>query len=93
MSEATEEPEITTMGTKGQVVIPKSLRDHLGISPKTKFVVYGEGDIILLKRMAVPDVRKEFEEIFEAADRKRLGLTQKDVAKKVASRRRRRRRK
>jgi antitoxin PrlF len=93
MSEVAEEPEITTMGTKGQVVIPKSLRDHLGILPKTKFVVYGEGDVIMLKRMAVPDVRKEFEEILEAVDRKRLGLTQIDVAKEVASRRRRRRRK
>ncbi len=34
-----EEPEITTMSEKGQVVIPQSIRNELGIKPKTKLLV------------------------------------------------------
>lgn len=85
-------PEITTMGEKGQVVIPKRLRDDLGISPKTKFIVVGMGDTILLKRLRLPDVAQEFEELFARMDRKGLALTETDVGKEVAAHRKKRRR-
>lgn len=80
------------MGEKGQVVIPKSIRDHLHLAPKTKFVVYGKGDILMLKRISVPDVRREFEDLFAHVDKKRLGLTEEDIAKEVKARRKERRR-
>ena len=37
MAMATEEPEVTTISEKGQVVIPQSIRKELGIKPKNKF--------------------------------------------------------
>ncbi len=85
------EPEITTMGEKGQVVIPKALRDQLGVQPRTRFVVFGSGDLIVLKKLALPDVRKEWEEIFAAADRKGAALSEETVAKEVQATRERRR--
>jgi len=56
----TEEPEVTTISEKGQVVIPQSIRKELGIKPKTKFLVFGRGDIVIMKRLELPDVKKEW---------------------------------
>ena len=65
-----QEPEVTTISEKGQVVIPKSLRKELGIKPGTKFIVYGRGDIVVMKKLELPDLRKEWDEIFRAMDAK-----------------------
>lgn len=41
----------TTLTTKGQVTIPKRIRDALGLAPGTpvEFAVNGEGEVVLLK--------------------------------------------
>jgi AbrB family looped-hinge helix DNA binding protein len=87
------EPEITIMGEKGQVVIPKELRKHLGVEPKTRFLVFGSGDLIVLKRLALPDIQKEWEAIFAAADRTGRRFTQKTIHAEISAVRRTRKRK
>jgi AbrB family looped-hinge helix DNA binding protein len=87
----TAEPEITTLGEKGQVVIPQSLRNELGMKPKTKFIVFGQGDVIVLKRLTLPDVQREWAGIFAAADAKGPAPAPDEVEKEVASARRARR--
>jgi len=87
----TSEPEITTMGEKGQVVIPKGIREQLGVEPRTKFVVYGEGDLIVLKKLDLPDLRKEWSRIFRHADARRTKLRDAEVAREVRATRRARR--
>jgi len=42
---------VTSLSVKGQVVIPKSLRDVLGLQPGDRFIVLQEGDAIVLKPM------------------------------------------
>jgi len=42
---------VTSLSVKGQVVIPKSLREVLGLQPGDKFIVMQEGDAIVLKPM------------------------------------------
>ena len=83
----TSEPSITTLGEKGQVVIPHKLRKHLGVGPKTKFLVFGQDDVIVLKRLSLPDVSKEWEKVFAIA--KRAGLDEKDVEREVKAHRKR----
>ena len=83
------EPEVTTMGEKGQVVIPQALRRELGVKPKTKFAIYGQGDIIVLKRLELPDLHAEWEQVFKAAGKSRA--TEADVAKEIQAVRKRRR--
>ena len=78
-----EEPEITTVSQKGQVVIPQSIRKELGIKPKTKFLVYGRGDTVILKKLELPDLRKEWEEIFKQMDKKELKLSDKEIRKEI----------
>ena len=86
------EPEITTMGEKGQVVIPKSLRKVLGVEPRTRFIIFGSGDLIVLKRLSLPDIRDEWEAIFAEVDRKGRRATQKTVESEIAAVRRGRKR-
>lgn len=80
----TEEPEVTTMSEKGQVVIPQSIRKELGIKPKTKFLVYGRGDTVIMKKLELPDLKKEWDDIFKLMDKKELKLSEKQIQKEIA---------
>ncbi|HEV2193810.1 MAG TPA: AbrB/MazE/SpoVT family DNA-binding domain-containing protein [Nitrosopumilaceae archaeon] len=78
-----EDPEITTMSEKGQVVIPQELRKHLGIKPKTKFVVFVINNDIVMRKLDIPDIKKEWNSIFQSIDKKGLKLDEKDVATEI----------
>jgi len=80
------EPEVTTVSVKGQVVIPQSLREQLGLKPKTKLLVYGEGDTVIMRKLYVPDLKEEWrriKRIMDERDRKYGKLTEKDVKREV----------
>lgn len=79
----TEELEVTTMSEKGQVVIPQSIRKELGIKPKTKFLVYGRGDTVIMKKLELPDLKKEWEDIFKLMDKKELKISDKEIQKEI----------
>ncbi len=83
-----EELEVTTMSEKGQVVIPQSIRVELGLKPKTKFLVYGRGDTIIMKKLELPDMRREWDGIFEVMDKKGLKISKKEVQKEISVARR-----
>ncbi len=61
------ETQITTMSTKGQVVIPEEVREDLGLREGTKFAVYSrkEADAILLKRLDLPKPAEAFRQMAE----------------------------
>ena len=79
-----EEPQVTTISEKGQIVIPQSIRKELGIKPKTKFLVYGKGDTVIMKKLELPDMKKEWNEIFKDMDKKNLKLSESEIQKEVA---------
>ena len=63
-----EKPDVTIVSAKGQVVIPQPIRKKLGIGPKTKLLVYGYQDAVVLKKLEIPDVAKELEDICKKVD-------------------------
>jgi AbrB family looped-hinge helix DNA binding protein len=85
MGMTAEEPEITTISEKGQVVIPQSIRKELRIKPKTKFLVYGRGDTIIMKKLELPSLKKEWENIFKIMDKKGLQITDEEIQKEIAA--------
>ncbi len=89
----TEEPQVTTISEKGQVVIPQSIRKKLGIKPKTKFLIYGRGDTVIMKKLELPDLKKEWDDIFAAMDTKAIKLSEKDVLEEIAQYRKEKREK
>ena len=54
--------EITKMTSKGQVVIPQSLRQSMGIKEGEKFLVYDIRDEIILKRIKGLEKSKSIKE-------------------------------
>jgi AbrB family looped-hinge helix DNA binding protein len=85
-----EEPQVTTISEKGQIVIPQSIRKMLGIKPGTKFLVFGKGDIVILKRLELPDMKKEWSKISKVMDKKNLILSDGEIQKEVAETRKKR---
>jgi len=76
--------EITSMSTKGQVVIPASMRKKLNIRGGSKLVVVQDGESILMKPIERPK-REEFDRIMKLADEimKDSDLTEDDVAEAI----------
>ncbi len=65
-----EKPDVAVLSSKGQVVIPQAIRRKLGIGTKTKLIVYGYRDTVIMKKLGVPDVVKELQGIYKKVDAK-----------------------
>jgi len=65
-----EKADVTVVSEKGQVVIPQAIRKKLGIKPKTKLLIYGYQDAVIMKKLEVPNVTKELEAIYKRVDKK-----------------------
>lgn len=80
----------TRMSSKGQVVIPESIRKRLALKEGAQFLVVGEGDVVILKKVVPPDMN-EFEALIRQARQqaKEAGLKPKDISSAVAKARRR----
>ena len=65
-----EEADVTVVSGKGQVVIPQAIREKLRIGPKTKLLVYGYQDAVIMKKMEIPNVIKDLENLYRKVDQK-----------------------
>ena len=76
--------EITSVSSKGQIVIPNDIRKNLNIDGGSKLIVLQDGDNILLKPIAKPK-KDEFAEIIKLGNkiRKELDLSGDDVVKAI----------
>lgn len=63
-----EKLDVVVVSSKGQVVIPQTIREKLGIRPKTKLLVYGYQDGVIMKKLEIPDLAKELEELYKSID-------------------------
>ena len=76
--------DVTSLSTKGQVVIPQSIRDDLKMKPGAKLMVVSDGENVLIRPLEVPKL-----ETFKALVResrayaRRAGLKKEDVGKAV----------
>jgi AbrB family looped-hinge helix DNA binding protein len=86
-----ENVDITVVSSKGQVVIPQEIRRKLGITPKTKMLVYGYRDTVILKKIKVPDVEKKLKEMYRRIEKRiaKYGeLTQEEIEEEIQKYRR-----
>jgi AbrB family looped-hinge helix DNA binding protein len=79
---------------KGQVVIPQTIRKKLGIGPKTKLLVYGYQDAVIMKKLEVPNITKKLEAMYRRIDKriaKHGELTNKEINEVISDYRRKKR--
>jgi len=71
--------DVTKVSSKGQIVIPKPIRENLKLMEGDKLIAYARGDLIILRRLEEEEsilsllsrpVRKKMAE---------LGVTRKDI--------------
>lgn len=76
--------DVTRMSVKGQVVIPGDIRQAMGLVAGTKFVVAGEGDTVILKKIGRPG-SAEIDRLFAAGWKfaRQAGLKKSDVKKTI----------
>ena len=79
-----ENIEITSISSRGQVVIPQNLREKLKIREGEKFVVIGEGNTIILKKLEMPSF-DEFDKLLRKTREfaKNKGLKEKDIEEAI----------
>jgi AbrB family looped-hinge helix DNA binding protein len=65
-----DQGDVTVVSVKGQVVIPLAIRRMLGIGPKTKLLVYGYDDAVIMKKIEIPDVAADLKRIYSRIDKK-----------------------
>jgi AbrB family looped-hinge helix DNA binding protein len=89
-----EEPEVTVVGTKGQIVIPQRFRKALKITSKTKLVVYRKGDRLVVTRLKVPPLGEELKDLFREIDEQYKGKkkpSEKEILEEIQAYRREKR--
>jgi AbrB family looped-hinge helix DNA binding protein len=74
------------MSSRGQVVIPQTIRDKMGLKEGVEFVVVSEGDSLMLKIISPPSVG-EFRLLQKELQKqgKDAGLKPKDIEKAIRS--------
>ncbi len=75
----------TKMSSKGQVVIPESIRKTLNLKAGTQFVVVAEGDVVILKTISPPTL-DTFDKVISKARQqaKEAGLTRATIEEVIA---------
>jgi len=77
--------EVITMSSKGQLVIPREIREEMGLEMKDKFVIVHDENSILLKRISKEEANKamlKLMDIFSDQFRK-YGIKKSDVANEI----------
>ena len=79
--------ETVRMSSKGQVVIPKDIREDIHVEEGTIFAVVGTKDTIILKRITTPSKEELIKDLGFFAKKAKMklqnrGITEKDLQAK-----------
>ena len=55
--------ELVKMSPKGQLVVPKTIRELIGFEPTDRFMSFPVKDGVLFKKVKLPDAKAEFESL------------------------------
>ena len=82
--------EVTSVSSKGQVVLPKAIRDEMALDTGSKLMIFTDGKNILLKPITIPDLR-EFESLMNESKNlaEKVGMKQSDINDAIISVRKR----
>jgi AbrB family looped-hinge helix DNA binding protein len=78
---ASDEPEMTTVTSKGQITIPSSLREQFGLEQGTKLMVVPTEYGLVLKKVDLPSVEEFQQRVEQRAET--VDLSPEEVTKLV----------
>lgn len=81
-----ENIDFATMSSRGQIVVPKNIRDTLHLKAGERFMIFANRDTLILKKIQRPreiDIDEMFAKSQELAKKK--GLKPEDVEKAIES--------
>jgi AbrB family looped-hinge helix DNA binding protein len=79
--------DVTVMSVKGQVVIPQEIRKRLNLRPKDRLIIYGEEDTIIMKKLALPELKatwKKISNVIKERNKKYGSMSQKEIDQEIA---------
>lgn len=84
--------EVTSLSSKGQLVLPKSIRKALSLIPGSRLMVFSDGDNILIKPIKQPDI-SEFNSLMDEATQwaEDAGMVPEDITDAIKAVRREKR--
>lgn len=73
--------EITSMSSRGQVVIPLDIRQSMNLAEGEKFVVSARGSTLLLRKLEKKDFEAEFDKVMKESQEfaRKNKITPKDL--------------
>lgn len=63
------EEAVIVMDERGQIVIPAELRKELGLQPKTKFLIKGKGNTLILQKLDSAQEKREMYKLWREIDK------------------------
>ena len=77
--------ELVKMSGKGQLVVPRRIREKERFKSSDRFVAIGVKDGVLFKRVEIPEVKIEFDSLSRdiQSHLKSRGVRQEDVAEAI----------
>lgn len=77
--------EIVEVDGSGRIVLPKRLRDELGIKKSTKLLLARRGDKLIASRLDLDELSKRLESELSDVDVEKLGESvRKEINEKIA---------
>jgi len=76
---------LAVMSSKGQIVVPKDLRNEMDLKSGTTFAIFGKEDTLILKKVNIPSAQEAFNKIHEfgVAFAKKKGIKESMVEKRI----------
>jgi antitoxin PrlF len=75
---SSDDPEVTTVTSKGQITIPSRLREEFGLEKGTKLMVVPTDLGLVLKKLELPSVEEFQERVEERAEEIDLSMEEID---------------
>ena len=77
--------EVVNLSSKGQLVIPKNMREEMNLNQRDKFVLVNDKDTIIMKRLQEEEIKTRMRSLMRDLTRqfRKAGITKEDLRKEI----------
>lgn len=77
--------EVVNLSSKGQLVIPKNMREEMKLNQRDKFVLVNNRDTIIMKRLQEEEIKSRMNSLMKELTKEfnKGGITKEDLRKEI----------